>query len=362
MTEKAVISNSTSVGELFDLGFDVKVKRPARKLTRQDFEQRAEYYGALGKARVNTDAKEEAERIHKQIEANEPMAEQGWLPHAPFPTMMSRTSPFLPLPKNRMGQDRHTYQQHEPLKIETSWGSIEYIGPQLSIFDEDALMAVLSCMHIARYRDVLDLTLTNIREETTYEFFGPATRLLEALGLPRSGGTYKRVVDSLRLMTSSRFRIIEGKVKGSRTWTIVSMIELLKYEETEKALRVAISPYFYEIFGLGRVSFVDTKLRCQIKSQVGRAIFRFLESQRGVEWGPGHMDVLSKAINLDGQKPFSIRRTLTRAINEMKQLAYLTQDSGFVHKKRGANIVFLKRATPRRRSKKRKAISNDQKD
>ena len=269
-----------------------------------------------------------------------------------YPTDMTRTSPFFPLNQRELG--RRDFLR-EYVITAAGWGEITYTGPKLSIYEEDALMALLA---------VLD-QVSNNKEETdfegrkTYTYQGPVLPLLRILGYKRPNKKdYNRLISGLKLLTVAgvELKIASGKTKRGkqrqpRKTFMSAMLANVAWDEEKKELSATINPFFYEAFCQGQVTLYDLQTRIKLAGSVAKALYRFIQSHRTGKW-QGHFLTLSDALNIDREQAgFRIKQTLRRAMTELKKQGIITKNSGIKE-----DVVLLERYK-RPQKKPKKSIS-----
>lgn len=99
-------------------------------------------------ADISADAKAQAQEAHAVITKT---PQQLWFPMAPLPTDMCRVSPFFPLAKRDLTERSYI---KDMVITDGAWGRIKYSGSQLSTYEEDILMAVLSLLDGAENKTI----------------------------------------------------------------------------------------------------------------------------------------------------------------------------------------------------------------
>ncbi|KFD59889.1 hypothetical protein M514_27937 [Trichuris suis] len=342
------------------------------------------------KRTVAEEAREQAAEIQKAVAAAVEAAgpEQVSLAQwCGFPTDMTRCSPFFPMRNNELGERRFLRNY---IITSANWGEIRYTGPQLSIYEEDSLMALLAVLDgKSQYRKdgfVCDLPEKFNRElggfddvpvvfkdpedapiETrkTYTYKGPALPLLRILYGQRtpSKKDYVRLVDSLKLMTVagcdlsiSTGKTKTGKRRAPRITQMSAMLAGVHWDDKKKELTATINPFFYETYLAGRVTLMDVAKRMSLKGLNAKALYRFVQSQRQNPVFVGHFLTLADALNMDREQPAKkIRQLLKAAINELIRQGVLMKKSGFVD----ADIIKLNRAEDALPQKEKKKSTNN---
>lgn len=297
------------------------------------------------KRSVAQEAQEQAAEIRQKvavaIETSGPEQRQlaQW---CSFPTDMTRCSPFFPLNVKELG---HREFLRDFLITSANWGEIRYTGPQLSIYEEDALMALMAVLDdVSQYRQV-----SEIEGRKTYTYKGPALPLLRLLRYARPGkDAYKRLIAALKLLMSAvvELSLSAGKTKSGRKRApryihLSNMLSSVGWNEETKELTATINPFFYETYIAGHVTLVDVAKRMSLKGINAKALYRFVQSQRQNPVFVGHFLTLADALNMDREQPAKeIRRALKTAINELVRQGVLMKKSGFVD----TDIIKLNRA------------------
>lgn len=290
---------------------------------------------------MTEEAKAQAEVIRQEV-ATAP-SEQGTLAQwCGFPTDMTRCSPFFPMNVKELG---HREFLRDFLITSANWGEIRYTGPQLSIYEEDALMTLMAVLDdVSQYRE-----MSEIEGRKTYTYKGPVLPLLRLLGYARPGkDAYKRLIAALKLLMSAvvELSLSAGKTKSGRKRVpryihLSNMLSGVGWNEETKVLTATINPFFYETYIAGRVTLIDVAKRMSLKGINTKALYRFVQSQRQNPIFVGHFLTLADALNMDREQPAKeIRRALKTAISELVRHGVLMKKSGFVD----TDIIKLNRA------------------
>ena len=316
---------------------------------------------------LGEEAADQAEVIRQEVAAAPP--EQGitaqW---CGFPTDMTRCSPFFPMRNNELG---HREFLRNFLITSANWGEIRYTGPQLSTYEEDALLALLSFIeqkngytrtsYFLDYEtgagevDVLEearpdfVTFKDEKDELpkTLTYKGPLLPLLRIMGYSRPNKKdYIRIIQELELMTVAgvKLSISTGKTKSGkhRAPRITQMSAILAgvhWDDKKKELTATINPFFYETYMAGRITLMDVAKRMRLKGTIAKALYRFIQSQQHAIF-TCHFLTLADALNMDREQPGKeVRRQLKTAINELVRHGVLMKKSGFVEQ----DIIKLER-------------------
>jgi len=274
-------------------------------------------HSEAGRSAVETAAAKMAKEVHELIiETTDNTAEQLRMPFAPFPTEMTRTSPFFP-----MGTKEKAHRENiENMVItEHAWGTIKYSGPKLSVGDEDTLMVLLAYLNAASNRRE-----TEVGGRKTYLYQGSILTLLKLKGIKRPGKNhYEDLLNSLKLLGRAQFELktnrrnAQGK-PAPKTSVVSGIISGMSYDSASQEMVLAINPFFAETFAAGNVTLLDLATRLKLDSQVAKSLYRFILSQRDNQWA-GHFLTLAASLNLDiaTQPAFKLRSLLNKAIKEL---------------------------------------------
>ena len=256
-----------------------------------------------------------AKKVKKVIEKEEDRPIQvgyfgGWTP-----VDLTRVSPFFPLSRKDRKEQRRIVGT---LTRETPWGSITIWGEKLSVFDEGVLYAVLYLM------DKQD-------SPTAITSFGEICRIM---GIGRTGPNIKRIREALdRLMTTGvrtvmfRKLIRTGKQRQERpglSSTIIATWSTGMTGHPTKEVEVTAGKYFYTIYGQGVITYLDLYLWSKLKTDFGKALYRFYQGQSSDYYSIG-VDKLARTINIDMNLPmYEIRKRLRKGHAELRRVGYLT--------------------------------------
>ena len=310
---------------------------------------------------IDEEAQDQANAIQNEI-ATKIGPEQGsLLTWCGFPTDMTRCSPFFPFNSKELG---HREFLRDFVITSANWGDITYSGPQLSIYEEDVLMALLAYLEqVSKER-----TVAEVEGRKTYTYKGSVLPILRLLGHKRPGKReYARLLDALNLMTMTGIKLTissgytkSGKKKSPRLIQIVNMLSGVLWDEQKKELSATINPFFYESYLVGQSTYIDISKRMSLKGSIAKALYRFVQSHRQNPVFVGHFLTLADSLNLNrAQLPKQVRRLLKTAITELISQGVLQKGSGFVDQ----DIVKLTRTptalpTKKRTSKSQKSLNS----
>lgn len=323
---------------------------------------------------IGEEAAAQAEEIKQEVAAASQEPEQGNLAQwCGFPTDMTRCSPFFPMNPNELGDRRYL---EDYIITSANWGKIKYTGPQLSTYDEDVLLVLLSALDsqgiykkesfvteksitlkvrqggIDKYQTLDYFNVHNDEIEgsrKTYTYKGPILPLLRILGIKKVGKTnYDRLLKSLRRLVAATIELTistgktkSGKKRQPKRTQIASILADVDWDEDKRELSVTVNPFFYETYVAGRVTLIDVAKRMSLKGVISKALYRFVQSQRQNFVFTGHFLTLADALNMDREQPAKkTRQLLKTAINELIRQGILMKKSGFVD----TDIIKLERA------------------
>ena len=290
-------------------------------------------------------AKEQAKEIHGAImPAGQPRPEQMRFSFSPFPTQLSRTSPFFPLSTIEIGHREYI----RDMEIAShAWGSLTYSGPKLSVYDEDYLMILLALLCDANSR-----IEESGEQGATYTYVGNVRQILKLKGIENPGAKYyKTVIEAYTLMAGASFSLTTRKHgKGGTakdTSYVNNIITNIVYKHGSGNIRVTVNPYFYQAYANGFVTWLDVKIRARLKSPSAKAMYRFIMSQRDDHW-EGPLLTLASSTNTDlGLPKIKIRERLKKAISELVSVGVLQKKSCI--KKDVIDLWRVPRQTPQKK-------------
>lgn len=258
--------------------------------------------------------------------------QQMWAPCAAMPSDLCRVSPFFPMSKVEMKAREYVKNL---VITKSSWGEITYTGQKLSVYEEDVLLAALALID---------------QGEPKTSYRGPLLPLLKLMGYPKPNRKeYKRVLDAIDLLIGTLIKVTVSRSGGKKSKKIFSTNILAAggWDDDKEELFIGLNPYFQELYGKSGTTLLDLQLRTEIKTQVAKSLFRFVQSQQKPM--KMHFLTLAAALNLDLEQPqFQTRRQIKAAISELKKHEILTTNSGFT----GRDLVNLER-TPESKTRRR---------
>lgn len=269
-----------------------------------------------------------------------PAPEQGWMSVAPMPRDLCRCSPFFPLNRNQLKQRDFL----EKLVIsQSSWGTVTYTGPRLSVYEEDVLLAVLAVLD-ARHRP--EATTEDGRQAFTYK--GPTRPLIQALGYRHpSKDHYARFHRALELLTATALKI----TTKAGSWAMTNIVAAAFGQGED--ISITVNPYFHEMYAAGSVTLLDVPTRLKLSGEVAKALHRFVSSHRDQKWGPSHVLTLAGALNVNHDQPLKeTRRQLKTAITALVKAGVLDGRASGIK----GDMVTLTKAKSALEGKSKKAL------
>ncbi len=270
-------------------------------------------------------AQQEFYERHPEAKPSEQTKHPTKIHNAPLPRALTRTSPFYPVSQAEL-RDR-AFVRHLPI-VSNSWGTLEYNGPVLSVFDEDVLLACLALMDEGKGKPT----------DTKYTYRGPLLPILKYMGYKTKKvgkNDYTRIKESLSLMANASLHL--ELANGS--WEITPLLAKAAWDENKKELLIVCNQYFYDQYVKKHITLLDITERAKLKRPTSKALYRFIMSHQGRTW-QSHFMTLAITINLaTGRPKRKIRDTLKRAIEELTNKHILTNKSCFLDK----DMVYLEK-------------------
>lgn len=283
------------------------------------------------------DAKKQADEIQSiivTVSANEQLRL-----FSPFPTELTRCSPFFPLSTQEMSKRVFI---EDLIIADHSWGQVRFSGQKLSVYDEDMLMILLAAINESNHK----------RSVEGYVYTGSMSRLLKMKGINTPGQNHREeAYASYKRMSGSTFEIDTSPAKKGRVGrggksVVTNIISNLSYDRKAGLLSATVNPYFFEMYCRGEVTWIDIEIRTKLKSPISKALHRFVQSHQKDYW-TGPLMLLAGSLNLDlDSAKNKIRERLKKAIGELIEFKVL-QSNSLVHN----DNVTLHR-TPRKPAKK----------
>lgn len=253
------------------------------------------------------------------------------VPTALVPNQICRVSPFFPLERKETG--RRNYLEEEII-IQNAWGRIVFMGPRLSTYEEDVLLAILAIINDPEKRK-----MGKFGDIDTYVYSGSLLPILKLAGFSRCKESYKRVRRACKLLMGSFLTLetykYENGVRKISSTTMTNMV--MFYREENSEYTIAINPFFYNLYIRGNFALLDVERRNKIKSCIGKSLYRFAISQQH-SWR-GHFITLAEALNINPDiPPFKKRERIKGVIKELVKLKILSEKSRI-----DGDVVFIER-------------------
>jgi hypothetical protein len=225
-----------------------------------------------------------------------------------MPTMLTRVSPFH-------FKGRYKINEWPLVRLDSgdadSWGGMQVVGELLVIFDETVLFCLLALM--TRY------------ESDAFET--SQTELAQIAGIDPTPKNTAEIWKSIQRLAGTRIdlQLHSGKGKTTRTLTELtgSILSFADKNQADGKIRAVINPYFMEMYAESFVTNIDLAFRCRLKSDIGKAFYRFYQGQydRASEI---EMVRLARAVNLKIEPELSRLRSKVRTgLSELLEQGYL---------------------------------------
>ena len=221
-----------------------------------------------------------------------------------MPTEIARTSPFFP-----MGRVEKTNRPiYNDFIINNSWGTISISGQKLSIQDESVLLAILFL----------------VKKHKTEKISTDYSAICNIMGISRGLNSYKSIEEGLLRLVKA---VVETKLYGTddlRKKDVVqiisgSILSNVNLKPKSTKVDVTVNPYFLALYGVNMTTSIDLDKRSNLKGDVAKALYRFLETHKGggVPYG---ISTLILAINLNAEQPLTeLRRIIKKSLAELQR-------------------------------------------
>jgi len=225
-----------------------------------------------------------------------------------MPTLMTRVSPFH-------FRNRNLHKDWPLVRLDSgadnAWGQMSVVGELLIIFDETVLFCLLALMK--KYRNEA--------------FETDETEICTLAAVSDSQANRNSIWRSIQRLTGTRIDLALLTGKGKKRKAVRQMTgSILTFcdRDTETGrIRVAVNPYFLEMYGESFVTNIDLHFRAELKDDVAKALYRFLQGQIETTLSLALMR-LARAINLDhSNDEQSVRRKTRAGLKELKSRNYL---------------------------------------
>jgi hypothetical protein len=240
-----------------------------------------------------------------------------------MPTLMTRVSPFH-------FRNRNMYKDWPLVRLDSgeanAWGQMSVVGELLIIFDETVLFCLLALM----------------KKHQGQAFETDEAEICSLAAVPDSLANRNSIWRSIQRLTGTRIDLALLTGKGKKRKAVRQMTgSILTFcdRNTESGrIRVAVNPYFLEMYGESFVTNIDLQFRAELKDDVAKALYRFLQGQIETTLSVSLMR-LARAINLDhSNDEQTIRRKTRGGLKELKTRNYL-EDFNIT---RGARVEIIK--------------------
>ncbi len=225
------------------------------------------------------------------------------IPFSFMPTDMTRLSPFFPIADN----DKKRYEYKE-MTWDNSWGRMTIKGLQLSVYDEDILLSLLTLFKV---RDTLT---TDVSKRAILKAIGKSYGRAASIALEKS---LDRLLGTVVVLEKW------DNIKTKNPTTKMANTILIGYSVNPSGtMKISLNPYFKEAYLESMVTSIDIAFRMSLKHDTSKCLLRFLSGQ-GDDYSIG-LDKLVPLINLNpNQERRRVRASVRIALKELKEKKYL---------------------------------------
>jgi hypothetical protein len=225
-----------------------------------------------------------------------------------MPTMLTRVSPFH-------FKGRHKSTEWPLVRLDSgdgnSWGSMQVVGELLIIFDETILFCLLALM--TRYESDAFETST--------------TEVSQLAGIDPTPTQSTNIWKSIQRLAGTRIDLELYSGKGKKKKTLKELTgSILSFADKNQAggsIRIVINPYFLEMYAESFVTNIDMNFRSRLKSDVGKAFYRFYQGQYELQ---SDIEIirLAHAVNLSiAQEMKQLKSKVRTGLKELQEKGYL---------------------------------------
>ncbi len=224
-----------------------------------------------------------------------------------MPTLMTRVSPFH-------FRNKNTYRDWPLVRLDSGdrsgWGQMRVVGELLVIFDETVLFCLLAL----------------IRQSRGDAFETAEADICRLAAVTDSTANCNAVWHSLQRLAGTRIDLSLVSGKGKRKKTIRQLTgTILTYCDRAVdtgSIRVAVNPYFLQMYGDSFVTNIDLSFRQSLKTDVAKALYRYLQGQLKTELSLPVLH-LSRAVNLDADSVTATSDKIRSGLRELQNRGYL---------------------------------------
>ena len=206
-------------------------------------------------------------------------------PNNEFPTLLTRLPIFVP---GRAKKQRERLDRDNALPFETSWGMGRKFGPPLTVYDEDTLIALGRLRQNMLIGDPGKMPYpisTLYREENkddvhVHVVYCMLSDIQDMCGTSKGGRNNKLRLESIKRLAGTKIEFNkETRDKVKSTGTTIDLIHV-KWDvyEDNAILYIQFSPIMATWLE-SAYTYIDWNLRKQLRTDVGKAVHRFLSGQ-----------------------------------------------------------------------------------
>ena len=206
-------------------------------------------------------------------------------PQNEFPTLLTRIPIFVP---GRARKQRARLDQDNSLPFETSWGTGRKFGPPLTVYDEDTLMALGRLRHnmLIGDPDKMPYPVSKLyaagecSDVHVHVVLCMLSDIQAMCGTSVGGRNNKLRLQSVRRLAATKIEFNkQTRDKVGFAGTTIDLVHVRwDFYEDNAVLYVQFSPVMAQ--WLERAyTYVDWSLRRRLRTDVGKAVHRFLSGQ-----------------------------------------------------------------------------------
>ena len=205
-------------------------------------------------------------------------------PNNEFPTILTRLPIFVP---GRAKKQRDRLDRDNALPFSTSWGDGRKFGPPLTVYDEDTLIALgrLRQNMLIGHPSKMPYPVASLyRHETdsdvhVHVVYCMLSDIQDMCGTSKGGRNNKLRLESIRRLAGTKIEFSRETKEKVKIGTTIDLIHV-KWDEYEDnaILYIQFSPVMAKWLE-NEYTYIDWKLRKQMRSDVGKAVHRFLSGQ-----------------------------------------------------------------------------------
>ena len=250
-------------------------------------------------------------------------------PSSEYPTLFARNPVFLAVKRE---EQKTLLDEDNAYCFNTPWGTGRRAGPCLTLFDEEVLVALLRLRqkrisgppgNLPVQVEAKYLSSERVAVHTAYV---TVAQIIREMGRAKGGRLHAKVLDSLRRLALTSVEITTksdhryyGEVEVGGSFTMVS-INWARFQ-SDSIIVAQFTPlvarWLEESY-----TYLDTKIRGQLRGDYAKLIHKFLSSQKSRAGFKFRLDAIALAIGYHGRRN-RMKSTFVAALKQLEELEWI---------------------------------------